>query len=67
MNLLVFLFRVRSKKVNVGITMNFYTHLGFEDAADELKRIEAPACKEENREKAGHTAGAAIVQISLIF
>ena len=41
MSLQVFLFRVRSKKVNVGVTMNVYTHLGLEDAADELKRIEA--------------------------
>ena len=27
--------------MNVGVTMNVYTHLGLEDAADELKRIEA--------------------------
>ena len=67
MSLQVFLFRVRSKKVNVGVTMNVYTHLGLEDAADELKRIEALACKEGNREKAGYTAGAAVIQISLIF
>lgn len=58
---------MRSKKVNVGVTMNVYTHLGLEDAADELKRIEALACKEGNREKAGYTAGAAVIQISLIF
>ena len=26
---------------DIGVTMNVYTHLGLEDAADELKRIEA--------------------------
>ncbi len=52
---------------DIGVTMNVYTHLGLEDAADELKRIEATACKEGNREKSGHIAGAAIIQISLIL
>ena len=53
--------------MNVGVTMNVYTHLGLEDVAVELKHIEALACKEGNREKDGHTAGAAVIQISLIF
>ena len=26
---------------DIGVTMNVYTHLGLEEAADELKRIEA--------------------------
>ena len=67
MSLQVFLFRVRSKKVNVGVTMNVYTHLGLEDVAVELKHIEALACKEGNREKDGHIVGEAFVQINLIF
>ena len=67
MSLQVFLFRVRSKKVNVGVTMNDYTHLGLEEVAVELKHIEALACKEGNREEDGHIVGAAVIQISLIF
>ena len=53
---------------DIGVTMNVYTHLGLEDAADELKRIEAlELARKEIEKKAGHTARAVIIQISLIF
>lgn len=56
MSLQVFLFRVRSKKVNVGVTMNVYTHLGLEDVAVELKRIEALELARKEIEKKPDTS-----------
>ena len=67
MSLQVFLFRVRSKKVNVSVTINVCTHLGLEDSEEELKRVKALACKKGNREKAGHIVGAVIIQIGLML
>ena len=37
---------------DIGVTLNTYTHLGLEDAADELKRLEELADARKELEKA---------------
>ena len=44
---------------DIGVTLNTYTHLGLEDAAEELRRMEeAEAARREQEKLAGKTKDA---------
>ena len=59
-------FNIGTKKMR-RLAEDVYPHLGLEYAADELKKIEALELVRKDRKQAGHTAGAVIIQIGLIF